>query len=118
MGLGEIAAVSGLDKSTVQRVTHTLHRLGYLEKSAETRRFSLGKKLLDDTSIVATLVGRRMPTFCSSGGRAMMAHLPVERAIVDPDAIYAKVEEARRNGFAPLAIETARALHRPQPRHP
>ncbi len=40
MGLTELAKATGLDRSSVQRVTTTFHRLGYLDKDAETRRFS------------------------------------------------------------------------------
>ena len=63
----------------------------------------------------STLIGRRMPTFCSAGGRATLARLPDDevRAILarsdlrpltpltltDPDAIMAKIEEGRRLGY-------------------
>ena len=40
MGLTELAHVTGLDRSSVQRVTTTFHRLGYLDKDPATRRFS------------------------------------------------------------------------------
>jgi len=68
----------------------------------------------------ATLVGRRLPTYCSSGGRAALSRLPetearaileasdrqqlTARTIVDLPEILAKVSEARRDGFA-LALE-------------
>lgn len=68
----------------------------------------------------AHLIGRRTPTFCTSGGRAIMARLPdplvrdlIERSArealtthttVDVDAAIAKVEEARHNGYA-VAVE-------------
>jgi IclR family transcriptional regulator, pca regulon regulatory protein len=68
----------------------------------------------------ATLVGRCIPTFCSSGGRAMLAKLPdaqvddilarshreplTPKTITDLPGIWAKVGEARRDGFA-LALE-------------
>ncbi|MDJ0390750.1 IclR family transcriptional regulator [Roseomonas sp. E05] len=47
MSLSEIAAASGLDKSAAQRFSHTLWRLGYLEKDERTRRFSLGRQALE-----------------------------------------------------------------------
>jgi DNA-binding IclR family transcriptional regulator len=47
LGLTEIAQRCNLDKSAAQRFTHTLLRLGLLEKSAKTRRFALGKKVLE-----------------------------------------------------------------------
>jgi IclR family pca regulon transcriptional regulator len=85
--------------------------------------------LFDGTSIIyairqqskreylySSLIGRRMPTFCSAGGRAVLAFLPPEQVqeiiarsdlkpltnqtITDPDQIYAKVDEARDKGYA------------------
>ncbi|EKF43270.1 transcriptional regulator [Nitratireductor indicus C115] len=68
----------------------------------------------------ATLVGQSVPIYCTSGGRAVMAHLSdaevdeiIERSerreitpktITDPEGIRAKVREARQNGYA-LAME-------------
>lgn len=165
----DIAELSGLDKSAVQRFAHTLHQLGYLEKNEKTRRFSLGKRVLDlafyflrsnalieaatptlvelrrasgervnlslfdGTSIIyvirqqskreyfySSLIGRRMPTFCTAGGRSILAHLPRDQAadlvsqsdlkpltpktITDPATIMKKVDQARLDGFA-LAVE-------------
>lgn len=89
--------------------------------------------LFDDTSMIyavrlqskretffATLVGRRVPTFCSSGGRAVLASLPVEemeavlarselrrvtpKTITEPEALRARIAEAREQGYA-LAVE-------------
>lgn len=89
--------------------------------------------LFDDLSIIyalrhqtkrqsyfATLVGRRMPTFCSSGGRAIMSHLSqamaldiisrsdlvalTPKTITDPEKIQTEIATARINGYA-LAIE-------------
>jgi DNA-binding IclR family transcriptional regulator len=63
----------------------------------------------------STLIGRRMPTFCSAGGRATLARIPNEevreilansdlrpltpQTLTDPDAIMAKIEEGRRLGY-------------------
>lgn len=68
----------------------------------------------------ATLVGQSVPIYCTSGGRAVMAHLSdaevddliarsdrreiTPKTITDPKRIWAKVHEARKNGFA-LAVE-------------
>ena len=38
LGLTEIAARCGVDKSAAQRFAHTLHLAGYLEKCPDTRR--------------------------------------------------------------------------------
>ena len=47
MSLREIAEACGTDKSTAQRFTHTLAKLGYLEKCERTKRFALGKRVLE-----------------------------------------------------------------------
>lgn len=46
LNLGELVAATGLDKSAVQRFTHTLVQRGYLEQDAVTRRYALGRQLL------------------------------------------------------------------------
>jgi DNA-binding IclR family transcriptional regulator len=169
LSLADIVARSGLDKSTAQRMTHTLNELGYLRKCADTRRYSLGRPLLDfsfqyirteplvelatphlielrraceervdlslfdESTLVyvvrlqskrenfyTTLVGRRMPVFCTAGGRAMLARLPQARAreivennprtalspatITDVPTIMARINAVRRDGYA-VAIE-------------
>ncbi|MES2530550.1 MAG: IclR family transcriptional regulator [Pseudomonadota bacterium] len=127
LSLNELAEQAGMDRSTAQRMAHTLATLGYLEKGPNGRGYVLGKKILertfdflrgtplieratpilaelqketgervdlslfDDLSIIyalrrqtkrqtffATLVGRRIPTYCSSGGRAVMSFLSEE----------------------------------------
>ncbi|MDB6180656.1 IclR family transcriptional regulator [Paracoccus fistulariae] len=68
----------------------------------------------------ATLVGNTVPTFCTSGGWAVMAHLPDDevdallrdadmtpltpRTLTDPAAIRDQIALARENGHA-LAVE-------------
>lgn len=47
MGLSEIAAASGLDRSAAQRFAHTLERLGYLWKDPRTRHYALTVRTLD-----------------------------------------------------------------------
>lgn len=47
LGLSEIAAASGLDRSAAQRFTHTLERLGYLRKDPRTRHYELTVRTLD-----------------------------------------------------------------------
>lgn len=167
MSLSEIAALSGLDKSGVQRIVHTLVQCGYLERQSEG--VALGRKLLDrsfdylrsnpiiqqavpiladlrrtikervdlslfdDLSMLyvvrmqskrdtfyAHLVGRRVPTFCSSGGRSVLSHLPDDRVMdillrsdrrkytprttVEIDEILARIEQVRTSGYS-LALE-------------
>lgn len=169
LSLNELTELSGLDRSSTQRMLHTLVALGYLERGSNQRGYVLGKKILDrtfdflrghplleratpileqlqqecgervdlslfdDLSIVyalrrqskrqtfyATLVGRRMPTFSSSGGRAIMSHLSdaevddilarsdlrplTPKTITDPERIRERVREARLQSYA-LCLE-------------
>jgi DNA-binding IclR family transcriptional regulator len=69
----------------------------------------------------ATLAGRRIPTFISSGGRACLAYLPdgevdaiieasdrrpmTPKSVTDPAKIWAKVKEARRDGYSHTSEE-------------
>lgn len=171
LGLTEIAKLTGLDKSAAQRFVHTLAALGYLERDDSSRRYALGRSVLDlsfsylranplveratptlidlrrntqervglslwdDLSLIyvvrlqskretffSTLVGRRMPVFCTSGGRAILSRIGDEEAMdvihrsprraltaqtaTDPDEIFRRVLKARRDGFA-LNLEEA-----------
>ncbi|MGE0725981.1 MAG: IclR family transcriptional regulator [Alphaproteobacteria bacterium] len=165
LSLAELATITGLDKSAVQRFTHTLRTLGYLEQDPQTRRYALGRRVLDlafgflkshplveraapvlvdlrravrervDLTLLdreevlyvfrmqskretfaAALVGRRVPLFCSAGGRAILARMDeaeAQRRIesvarpaytpltkTDPAKIMAEVRKARRQGYA------------------
>ncbi len=67
-------------------------------------------------TFVATLIGRRLPVFCSAGGRAMLACLQDDavasilsrsdlrrftpHTLIDPNAIRDKINEARRESYA------------------
>lgn len=167
LSLSELAALSGIDKSGVQRMVHTLVQIGYLEK--QSGGVMLGRKLLDRSfdylrgnpivqqavpvladlrrsiqervdlslfddltmhyvvrmqskreTLFANLVGRRVPTFCTSGGRSVLSHLPDDqvmdilqrsdlrkltpRTVVDIPEILAKIAEVRTSGYS-VAIE-------------
>jgi DNA-binding IclR family transcriptional regulator len=47
VGLKELADLSGLDRSAVQRITHTLRVLGYLRQDAASRAFTLSGRMLE-----------------------------------------------------------------------
>lgn len=47
LNLSQVASETGMDLSAAQRFTHTLTRLGYLRKDAQTKRFELTAKTLD-----------------------------------------------------------------------
>lgn len=46
LGNRDLAERSGLSKSTVSRLTYTLHKLGYLTHNPDTARYSLGTAVL------------------------------------------------------------------------
>lgn len=165
LSLNELATAAGLDRSTAQRMAHTLSVLGYLEKGPNGRGYVLGKKILERTfdflrssplieratpvltdlqketgervdlslfddlwiiyalrrqskrqTFFATLVGRRIPTYCSSGGRAIMSRLSdpevddiLDRSLLVPltpktetdcEQIKRRIAEARTQQYA------------------
>lgn len=51
LGLAEIEAISGLDKSATQRFTHTLAKVGLLNKCPRTKRFSLRPVEIQDSTL-------------------------------------------------------------------
>lgn len=170
LSLTDIMTRSGLDKSAAQRYTYTLYAEGYLEQHPATRRYRLGKRVLDLTfhflrtnelvealnpimldlskatgekislslhdgnELVyvmrhqtknlhyhASLVGRRVPLYCTAGGRAylsrlsdaeqdaffsttkLLAHTPT--ALTSVDAIKVELGKARKNGYAQVVDE-------------
>lgn len=164
LSLTQLAQLSGLDNSSLQRLLHTLMTLGYLRKddhklyALTPRMLHLGTNYLRtndlveratpllqiahaksgetinlveldgaDTIFVARflaehpiniwiLLGSRTPVFCSAAGRVMLAHMPAAQAraivercdrraftartLTDTEAIMAKVEQARAEGYA------------------
>lgn len=54
MSLAEIAALSDMDKSAVQRFVHTLRSLGYLRQDPSTRRYSLTPQILEHAAAFLT----------------------------------------------------------------
>ncbi len=64
LSLSQIAEETGLDMSAAQRFTHTLSKLGYLAKNADTKRLELTVKALDfgyHYTRSSSLVERGMP---------------------------------------------------------
>jgi DNA-binding IclR family transcriptional regulator len=54
VGLTELAQLAGLDRSGVQRVTHTLRVLGYLRQDPATKAFRLSGRMLEFGHTVLT----------------------------------------------------------------
>lgn len=64
LSLAQVADAAEVDKSTAQRFTHTLERLGYLRKDPDTRRFELTTRALDlgyHYTRASPIVDRAMP---------------------------------------------------------
>lgn len=64
LSLAQIGANVGLDKSAAQRFTHTLNKLGYLQKDPVTKRFELSLRSLEMARHFITanpLVNQAMP---------------------------------------------------------
>lgn len=64
LSLAQICANVGLDKSAAQRFTHTLKKLGYLQKDPVTKRFELSLRSLEMARHFITanpLVNQAMP---------------------------------------------------------
>lgn len=165
LGIVEIVQLTGLNRSAVQRFTHTLHQLGYLEKNAHSRRYSLSHMVLGpantflrsnrlveaalphvtelrrqfgnragvghhiDTEVMYLIAlqsnravyatahpGFRIPAYCTSTGRAILAFLPTDQArdilnrsnlikrtektLTDPEQIMDRLVNIRQQGFA------------------
>ena len=47
VALTELAALASLERSAVQRITHTLAALGYLRQHQQTRAFTIASRMLD-----------------------------------------------------------------------
>ncbi|CAN7393617.1 helix-turn-helix domain-containing protein [Variovorax sp. LjRoot290] len=47
VALTELSAIAQMDRSAVQRITHTLHALGYLRQHPVTRAFTLSGRMLE-----------------------------------------------------------------------
>ena len=171
MTLTQLVRPSGLGKSAVQRITHTLGALGYLKQDAATRAWSLSSRMLAFSQAVlgqdrvreAALphlealarecgetvnltrlegvdvvyiarypsvhavsvdlrVGSRLPAFCTSPGRAMLARLPADEShgilarsarkawtantVTETAKHAANVDETRKRGYAVNDQET------------
>ena len=160
----EITKITGLNKSAVQRFTHSLHTLGYLSKQTQTKRYCLAPKstnicynyitsnplidiltprlvdlrntfdvtlnvsILDGSDVVfilqaaayqelfaRTIVGKRVPAWCSAGGRAMLSKFPeseykkiiteskriefTKHTKTDPETIIEIIKTCQTNGY-------------------
>jgi IclR family pca regulon transcriptional regulator len=154
LNLSEISRKIQLSKSTVQRLTYTLHKLGFLDRDEETKKFRLGPKsillglsmirnldlrkiafpyldrtskeigetvnlaILDGSEIVYVerikteqilninlQVGSRLPFYCTSMGKAMLAFLSEKRL----EEVLRKME---LNSLTPYTIKSKMDLRK------
>ncbi|UYV35697.1 IclR family transcriptional regulator [Rhodobacteraceae bacterium D3-12] len=163
--ISQLTKATGADRSSVQRATYTLFKMGYLNCDPATRRYRVSEKMMDmsfaflradrmveaalaplamlsertgesvhlsrmsDFDIIyllrwplgmqqhfASLPGRRLPAYCTSGGRAMLSLWQPEAArafieasdrvartdktITDLEQIIALIDVARKTGVA------------------
>lgn len=103
----------------LRRVTNERVDLSLFDR---TRIIYASRQQSKRETFYATLIGRSVPTFCSSGGRACLAALPdsdvetvlaesnlsaiTPKTTTDPVLIRSKIREARELGYA-LAAEEA-----------
>ncbi|MER0240186.1 helix-turn-helix domain-containing protein [Fulvimarina sp. MAC8] len=105
MGLTELSEASGLDRSSVQRLTITLHRLGYLDKDPKTRRFSpsirmteLANRYLWSDELVKTAMPRLIDLRHSLGETINFARLD------QTDIVYTVRLPSSRTSYAAMIL--------------
>lgn len=70
MGFLELAEATGLEKSAAQRLINTLHKIGYLNRNPNTRRYRLSLKCLELANaylVLDPLVHSAMPKLVELG---------------------------------------------------
>ncbi|MBP0617727.1 IclR family transcriptional regulator [Jiella mangrovi] len=113
MGLQELSAACGLDKSAVQRFTNTLWRLGYLAKDPKTRRFSLTIKCLGIANAylwTEEIVRRALPKMIDL--RSQVGETITLAVLDGEDIVYAaRMPNARTSYAASIIGRRAPALN-------
>ena len=56
MSLSELSQLSGINKTTVSRITSTLVKLGYLSQREKRGKYSLGMRFLDFSGFIKTRI--------------------------------------------------------------
>lgn len=74
LSLSELARAADLDRSTTQRLVHTLRKLGYIRRDRHDRGFVPGIRMYDhifDTMRLDSLIQRRCPICWTCAARSM-----------------------------------------------
>lgn len=105
LSLSELVAITGLDKSSAQRCTHTLRDLGYLEQHPKTRRFAIGRRVLDLSFAYLhsnPLIVRAAPIMVDL---RQTARERVDLSILDgPDLIYVYRLQTKREALSAALV--------------
>ncbi|GAA0472719.1 IclR family transcriptional regulator [Actinoplanes capillaceus] len=109
LGIADISRAVTLNKSTTYRYVATLARLGYLQQDPETKKYSLGPKVVDlGFAALNSLEINRVAAPCLQS-LADETGYTVSMAVLDgPDVVYV---ERRRSGRATSAFAISLNLH-------
>jgi IclR family pca regulon transcriptional regulator len=98
LGIADLARAAGLNKSTTYRYVATLAKLGYVQQDPETRKYSLGPRVVDlglaaiNSMEITRVAARPLQALSDETGYAS------SMAVLDgPDIVYV---ERRRSGRA------------------
>jgi IclR family pca regulon transcriptional regulator len=98
LGIADLARASGLNKSTTHRYVATLAKLGYVQQDPETKRYSLGPRVVDlgfaaiNSMEITRVAGHHLQALSDETGYT------VSMAVLDgPDIVYV---DRRRSGRA------------------
>jgi IclR family pca regulon transcriptional regulator len=98
LGIADLARAAGLNKSTTHRYVATLAKLGYVQQDPETKRYSLGPRVVDlgfaaiNSMEITRVAGHHLQALSDETGYT------VSMAVLDgPDIVYV---DRRRSGRA------------------
>ncbi len=104
LGNGELAARTGLSKSTISRLTYTLHRLGYLSYHADTARYRLAPPVL--SLGYSCLAGLKLRDLARPFMQALADHSGMPVAMASRDRMsMVYIERCKGTDAVTLAIE-------------
>ncbi|MCG6122821.1 MAG: IclR family transcriptional regulator [Microvirga sp.] len=105
LSLSDLVAITGFDKSSAQRCTRTLKELGYLEQHPKTRRYAIGRRVLDLSFAYLhsnPLIVRAAPIMVDL---RQSARERVDLSILDgPDLIYVYRLQSKREALSAALV--------------
>jgi IclR family pca regulon transcriptional regulator len=104
LGIADLARAVGLNRSTAHRYVATLAKLGYLQQDPDTRKYSLGPRVIDlgfaalSSMEMTRVAAQYLQALADETGYA------ASMAVLDgPDIVYVDRRRSRRN--AGLAVD-------------